>query len=352
MNVNSISTSTLSTTLQGAVGKIQTELTKVATENSTGQIADIGLTYGQQTGQNIALHNQMADLTALTSANAVAASQLDGAANALTSLQGLAQTMNTTLVQNATTASSSVAATALQQQAAGALQSYAELMNTAVGGVYVFGGLNSGAAPIAQYAQTPASAAQTSAQNAFQSFFGFSTASSQVATITATQMQSFLSGPFAALFSGASWSSDWSSASSTAISSRIDANQTVTTSVSANQSAFQDMAQGLTMISEFGGLALSGGAYAALVAAAQTAMNSSDNGLTSVGAAVGTMQNQIKQANSAIELQQNVLTAQINTREQVNAYDVASRVSQLSTQLQAAYSLTAQIQKLSLVNYL
>jgi flagellar hook-associated protein 3 FlgL len=64
------------------------------------------------------------------------------------------------------------------------------------------------------------------------------------------------------------------------------------------------------------------------------------------------MQNQVTQANSAISLQQNILTSQINGNETVNTYDVASQVSALTTQLQTAYSLTAQIAKLSLVNFL
>ena len=58
------------------------------------------------------------------------------------------------------------------------------------------------------------------------------------------------------------------------------------------------------------------------------------------------------QANGAISLQQNILTSQIDANEAVNSYDVASQVSALTTQLQTAYALTAQIAKLSLVNFL
>ncbi len=85
---------------------------------------------------------------------------------------------------------------------------------------------------------------------------------------------------------------------------------------------------------------------------AQSVMNDANNGLIATGAAVGTMQNEVSEASSAITLQQNVLTTQINANESVNAYDVASQVTNLSTQLQTAYSLTAQIHKLSLVSFL
>jgi flagellar hook-associated protein 3 FlgL len=81
-------------------------------------------------------------------------------------------------------------------------------------------------------------------------------------------------------------------------------------------------------------------------------MNSANNGLIGAAATVGNMQNQVTNANSAISLQQNTLNTQINNKEAVNSYQVATEVSNISTQLQTAYSLTSQIHKLSLVNFL
>lgn len=352
MSLNSVSSSTLSTILQNSVSRLQSQLTTTSTESSTGQLADIGLTLGSESGQDIALHQQMADLAAISSSNAVVTTQLGAASSALTSLQGSASTMLASIVEGVSGTPGGTDATALQQQAAGALQSFASLANASVGGVYVFGGINSGVAPITAYAQTPPSAAQTAVDAAFQSTFGFATTSPNVSTITSSQMQSFLSNQFAALFGGAGWTSTWSSASDTPTSNRIGANQTAATSVSANQAGFQKMAQALTMVSEFGALNLSSGAYSTLMSTAQSVMNDANNGLIATGAAVGTMQNEVSEASSAITLQQNVLTTQINANESVNAYDVASQVSNLSTQLQTAFSLTAQIHKLSLVSFL
>jgi len=352
MSVNSVSSSTLSATLQGAVSRLQSQLTTASSESATGQLSDPGLALGAEAGQEVALHQQMADLNAISSSNAVVATQLDTAANALTGLQGQASSMLQALIENASGTPGSAAASALQKQASAALQSFSSLANASVGGVYVFGGINSGVAPVATYAQTPASAAQTAVQTAFQTFFGFADNSPSVSTITSSQMQGFLDASFAPLFSGASWASDWSSASDTAQSSRIGAGETATTSVSANNAGFQKMAQALTMIGEFGGLALSGGAYATLVDTAQKVMNGANSALIETGAAVGAMQNAVSQASDAITLQQNVLTKQIDSRESVDPYSVASQVTAISSQLQTAYSLTAQIHKLSLVNFL
>jgi flagellar hook-associated protein 3 FlgL len=349
MSVSSVSTATLSGILQNTVSRLQTQLTTASTESSTGRLADIGLSLGAGTGQDVALHQQMADLTAIATSNSVVATQLDTASDALTSLQGTASTLLASFVQAQSGAPGSNAATALQQQAAGALQTFAAEANASVGGVYVFGGINTGVAPISAYA---GGAAQSAVQSAFQSYFGFSTSSASVNSITASQMQTFLSTQFASLFSGSSWTSDWSSASATPLSNRIGASQTISTSVTTNGAAFQTMAEALTMVSEFGDLNLASDAYATLMNTAQSVMNNANNQLIQTSAEVGTIQNQVKDSDQAIILQQNVLTTRINAAETVNAYDVASQVTNLSTQLQTAYSLTSQLHKLSLVNFL
>jgi flagellar hook-associated protein 3 FlgL len=350
MSVGSVSTSTLSSILQNTVTRLQSQMTTASTESSTGLLADIGQTLGANTGQDISMHQQMADLSAISSSNSLVTTQLDTASNALTSLQSSAQSVLSQLIEASSSSSGSTGATSLQQTVSAALSTFTSTMNSEVGGQYVFGGINSSVAPIASYSS--GSAAETAVENAFQATFGMSITSSSVSTISGSAMTSFLTNQFAALFTGSNWTSTWSSASDTAQTSRIGANQTVTTSVTANQSGFQDMAQALTMVSALGGLNLSSDAYSALISQAQSVMTDANNGLTETGAAVGTMQNRVSEANSAITLQQNVLTTQINNKETVDSYAVATQVTNLSTQLQTAYSLTAQIHKLSLVNFL
>ncbi len=352
MSVGFVSSSTTSQILQNTVQRLQTQLNTASSESSTGLLADIGLTLGANSGQDVVMHQQMAELAAITASNNVVTAQQSTASDALTSLQATTQSMLSQVVAAESGTPNSTGATALQQAASGALADFSTTMNASVGGVYVFGGINSGTAPISTYSTTPASAAQSAVDTAFQSYFGFATTSASVSTISGAQMTSFLNGPYAALFSGTNWTTNWSSASDTVASTQIGVNETAPTSLSANGSAFQNTAKALTMLTEFGGLNLSSSAYSALTSAAQSTINTANNGLIQANAALGTMQNQVTDANSAITLQTNVLSTQINSEEAVNSYDVASQVSSLTTQLQTAYSLTAQIHKLSLVSFL
>lgn len=354
MTVNSVSSATLSGILSSSVARMQSQMTVLQVENSTGQLADIGLSLGAGSGAVIALHQQMADLDALTQSNAMVTSQLDTAAHALTSLQkissgALAQAITGSSVQPNTTG-----AIAMKQEALGALASFTSMANAAAGEAFAFGGQNINAAPMKSYTD----GAQASVQDAFKTYFGFAVTDPQVSTIDATDMADFLKGPFADLFSdpfatptNSKWS-DWSSATKEPMTNRITASQTITTSITANDPAFRNMAQGLTIMAEFGGLNVPADTFAAIVKAAQSSLNTADARIIEAGAAVGTMQSTVEQANSAISLQQDVLTTQINAKETVDPYLVGTQLNALSNQLQVAFSLTAQLHKLSLVNFL
>ena len=135
---------------------------------------------------------------------------------------------------------------------------------------YVFGGINTSVAPMADFYATPASAAKTAIDNAFQTAFGVSPTDPAARNISASSIQSFLSGPFAALFQGAAWTSDWSSASSTNTSAEIAPGRTAQTSTNTNQPGFQQLAQAYAMLSEFGGSELSSDAQQAVATAATT----------------------------------------------------------------------------------
>ena len=163
MSISSISSSTISSMLQGTVSRLQTQLQTASTESSTGLLADIGLTLGSDSGQDVVMHQQMADLAAISASNAVVTAQQATASNALTNLQSSASTMLSTVIGGAADTPGSTGAIAIQQNAASALDSFASLANAQVGGQYVFGGVNTGVAPIATYA---GGAAQTAVDNA------------------------------------------------------------------------------------------------------------------------------------------------------------------------------------------
>jgi flagellar hook-associated protein 3 FlgL len=47
-----------------------------------------------------------------------------------------------------------------------------------------------------------------------------------------------------------------------------------------------------------------------------------------------------------------IINSQIDNLEQVDPFEAATRVTTLMTQLETAYSLTARVQRLTILNYL
>ncbi len=343
-----ISTQSISTSLRQSVLQLQSDLSNVQTQVSTGNYADIGLTLGNQTGQSVSLQADNAFLQTISVTNSKASARLATTQNSLADLQSSAQSMLETLVgsNGATTDAATV-----QSTAAADLSSLISTLNATLNGDHLFAGINTSSAPITDY-NSPAAPNKASVDAAFSSAFGMPQTSAGVSGISGGAMQSFLDTQFAPLFQGANWTSTWSSANDQTLSGQIAPNQTESTSVSANQPAFQQLAQAYTMLSDLGSQNLSQAAYQAVVATARTTLTSAIAGLTNLQASVGLIQSSVSTANNQMSLQMNLLSTQISNLESVNTYEASTRVSELQTQIELSYSLTSQLQQLSLVKFL
>jgi flagellar hook-associated protein 3 FlgL len=195
-------------------------------------------------------------------------------------------------------------------------------------------------------------AAQQATADAFQTAFGVAISGAGASSITATDMQAFLTGPFASLFTGSNWTTNWSSASSTPTSALIAPGQTVTTSATANDTPFQELVSAYVSVSDLGLSSLNSSTQTAVLNNAVSLVGSALQGITNSQSTLGISQSQITSVNSQMQTQSTFVTNWINQLAGVNAYQAASDLTNLTTQLETAYSLTDRISKLGLVNYL
>ncbi len=349
MSPSFVSTQYLANSLVLPVQQAQAQLATATTEESTGQYADLGLQLGDQSGYELSLKEQVQQLQALTAGNIVIATNLSTAQDALTSISTSA---GTTVKELAAWMPGTNAGAQLQTVGQQALQELISSANATSGDSYVFGGINSSTAPFADYFSSPASAAKSAVDQAFQTAFGFLPTDAAAANVTASQMQSFLAGPFAALFSGTDWTSNWSSASSVNTTAEIAPGETATTSTNANATAFQQLAQGYTMLAEFGGSSLSLSAQQAVASAATSLITNGQSSLTSTQAALGATQSQVTDANNAMGTQLTLIEQQVNALDDVDQTATAAKIASLTNQIQMAYELTARLQQLNLAQYL
>jgi flagellar hook-associated protein 3 FlgL len=345
MSLSSISTAYLGAAMIPTINQAQAQLTQLETESTTGQYADLGLQLGGQAGYELSLKNQNNLMQTLTAANNIAVTNLS---SAQTAIGTLISSGNASAQGLAAWTPGAAASGTLQTLGQNGLQQLVATANTSVGDEYIFGGINGSTAPLAgDYAST-GSAAQTAIDSAFQSTFGFAPSSADAANISSTALQSFLGGPFADLFTGA----DGSSASSTNTSAEIAPGQSIQTSTNANAAGFQELAQGYAMLSAFGSASFSASTQQALATAATSLINSGVSSLTATSASLGAAQSQVTQANASMSSQMSILQTQIGNLDDVDAASIATQLNSLQTQIETAYQLTAQLQKLSLAQYL
>jgi flagellar hook-associated protein 3 FlgL len=92
--------------------------------------------------------------------------------------------------------------------------------------------------------------------------------------------------------------------------------------------------------------------FDATVLAAAGQLGSGLSGMENLIARNGRNEAAIEDAGTRHEATLTIVQAQINDVESVDLADASVRIAQLRTQLQASFSLTAQLKDLSLVNFL
>jgi flagellar hook-associated protein 3 FlgL len=347
MTITSVSTLSLGNAMIPAITQADAQLQQLETESATGQYADLGLQLGLSSGYELSLRNSDDLLQSITTANSIVGGSLSTADDALATIVKGARATLSTLVSYVPGSS---AGADLGITGDDAMQSLVNQANSSYDDQYVFGGINNGTAPLAAF--TAGSPAEVALASAFQTQFGFPPTSPAASTITGAQLTSFLNGAFASAFSGANWTTNFSSAASVNTTAEISPGETIQTSVNLNEGGFQPLTQAYAMLSMFGDSSLSSGAKQLVVTAATGLLSQGLTQLTQIGAQVGQIQTQVKQADDEMSMQMTLLKTQIGGLDNVDANQVATQLNTLTTQLETAYQVTAQLQKLSLAQYL
>ena len=344
-----IASSAVSGAVRSSLMKLQAKLAEAQKEVATGRLADVGLSLGFKAGQTVSLRQEHSRLQSITDSNGLVASRLDASQAALKAFAEGAQSF---LGQLVVARNSDTAAATIEGQAKAALAGFTDLANTTFNGVALFAGINTDVKPITDYASSPPAANALAVANAFTTAFGISQSNAAVASITPAAMQTFLDGAFANLFDPTAWSGTWSAAADQNTKSRISTSELVETSVNANDEAFRKLASAYTMLADLGTANLSQTTYQAIVDKATLVVGDALQGITALQAKLGSVQERVKNADTRMGIEIDIMTSHIGALEGVDPYEASSRLSTLLTQVETAYAMTARIQQLTLLNYL
>lgn len=233
-----------------------------------------------------------------------------------------------------------------------AVSNLTSALNANIKGEFVFSGVNSDTTAIVNYAGTDGAAAKAAVQTAFQTTFGFAVNDPLASTITPTALEAFIDGPFKDLFNDANWESLWSNSSQRGIKAKISARELTEVPTTAHNTAFRKTTAAAVLIAEFSDVSFNSSTLDQLASSAVSKMAESVASLADEQSKIGVVEERVEQANGRMDFQKEILSNQLSGITDVDAYEAALRLNQLSSSLEASYSVTARIQSLSLLNFI
>ena len=346
--MTSVSSAALTNAMRYQQMRMQADLVKATKEQSTGQVADIGLALGGRTAQSVTFQRDLDRLNVIIDSNGLVAARLSSTQTSLGQLSSVAQTFLSSLT-SATSGDSSQSLT----QSAGktTIQQLTSILNTSVNGEYLFAGTNTDVKPINDFT-APGSPAKAAFDASFVAKFGFTPDDPAAANITAAQMNDFMTNSVEPQFLGAGWQTNMSNATDQQIVSRIALNETTATSTGANSDGIRKMAMAAAMVTSMMSSNMSQAAKDAIITRSQTLVGEALSGIAQVQSETGIVQKRVSDASDRMKTQVDLFERHIVDLVGVDPAAAATKVANLTQHIENSFALTARLQQLSLLNYL
>lgn len=337
---------------QQQTSSLQTQITQLETEASTGLLANPAVQMGAQISTFYELQTQASTATAVQTAATTVGNRLNSMQTALTGINSLVGTVATQALGVDTTVGTDSYGT-VATQATGSMDQMLSMMNTTYDGQFLFSGNDSGTQAMTPSSSGPMSALNTMLSSAVSSNGGTALNSSTVSSLE-TQINNMFSD------SNASPSQNYTGVFFTAtdngkpVTTSIGGSSTISYDMKGNNQGFRDVLKGMSMMALLNSPSsqLDDSAKQQLLTDAVQSINLGQSELTRSTANVGAVQSQLQSVADNQQAAADATNVQISTMDTADPYKTATELSALQTQLQATYEITASISKLSFVNYM
>jgi flagellar hook-associated protein 3 FlgL len=331
---------------QYAIRQNQLELTKAQVELSTQRHNDVLHQLSGHTGRNIRWHAERDVIEYGIQANDLHDVRATVSQTSLNSASKLASDFLANLISARGAAGGR---TILQGQAKNALATLSDLLNVDIDGAFLFAGRNQTTPPINNF---HGGAGETAFDAAFLTEFGITKTDPSVLNITQSQIETFFNGNFATLFASPAWEANISNSSDENVTAFAGQSQTVDVLANANETPVRQLYSAFVAISEIASGNLNDSSFKKLVDVTAAKVSSAVQGLADMQSRIGVNQKSLEQATSQLKSRKSWLDEVIVKTESVDTYEVATRINGLMSQLEASYSVTSRISRISLLNYL
>ncbi|MEJ5142585.1 flagellin [Gluconobacter albidus] len=318
---------------------------------TTGVMASSYADLGSSRTQALALQPAITQVAAWNSNVTNAQTTLTTTQSSLSQISTIAQDLTSSLSTLGSTLSYSTVTTAASA-AQSALASLGNLLNTRQGDSYVFAGQQNTTAPVSTDLGTSDLATQI-AQAVSQ--LGSDGAQSVLDTTENLASNTAAGQPFSATLST---SPDQAQQQNTRVV--VGQSETVSVGMVATQGAtststtspIRDLMRNLMVVASLGSSSTSTTDYASLISGLQSSMNTVTSGLGTMSGLLGVQQNSLTNQTAMLTQMSSALTTQLGQVKDADLAQVSTQVTDTNNQLQASYSLIADMKGMTLASYL
>ncbi len=227
-----------------------------------------------------------------------------------------------------------------------AMSAFSSAANLSFNGEFLFAGINTDVRPLEDYN----AAAKSTFDTALATFMSANGIAS-MSDFTKAQMEDFITNTLEPLYD-TEWAADWSKASSQNMTSRISTTEVVQSSTNATTEGFRKFALASVIALELMDENVSSEVRAYIGEAALGYVEQANTQITAERSTLGISEARVKKANTSLQAQIKLINTHITDLEGVDTYEASTRMNTLLTQVETSYTLTARIQRLSLIDFL
>jgi flagellar hook-associated protein 3 FlgL len=353
-----LSTFTAAKFRRDTVADIQQRLDRAGQEMSTGRKADVYAALGLRAGELLTVRSSAASNENFLVGNRLIANKLDLTAASLSGVRDTLQDFLNIAIANRASPGPTVATVA--QSARAAYGQVVAQLNAVYQGAHLFSGTQSARTPLQTWDQVNATTglapSDVLANIVGAQITDATDAQAKLATVRDVFTSTNAAAPqtnFEATFFNGTPLLDGAGDPSPRMTGRIDDATVLIYGVQANDPPFAQALQGLAMLASIDPVTITDrDAYRVWVDEAVRSVLDGVEGIIGIEARLGTQQRTVQETILRQEDLADVYEKSIDTLQGVDPFEAATKVTQLSTQLEAAYAVTARISRLTFLNYL
>lgn len=324
--------------------ELQTRLTQAERQLATGVKSDIYQSLGASAAEALGLTAARDRDAAQVAANGLLAGRIDSMTTALGAMRESVQSTYDLAMVNSQPGGAT--ASGLQIHARAALEALIGQANTSHAGAALFSGTATDSRALTPWTETSTATGQSPAA-AIDALLAQGMGDVTEVTARIGELDALFdngTGGFDALFDTGAGSS---------VSTSIGDGERVSLDVQSNDPAFRSVIQGLVMLTATDVTEITDdAAYSAWMETATARLTEGLDGLLDRETRLGSAAGRIEAVNTRMQDRALIYNSRVDQLIGVDAYEAATQITALETQLQASYAVTARLSQLSFLNYM